>query len=364
MSKSNVGKQIAELRKSKGKTAEQMAEALRVSRQTISKWENGETVPNAYNIVDISTYLDIPIADIYGQIFVDKIEDDEENDDLLSVKFAHELGYSSVKEMHERLRQEMDPRNIEESILAYDKNPSKLKIRIGVNKFAYYDILLLASGTGYFMGYSQTDNPVSFHDIQNENFIMPKFSRFLNNNELVSFYAGDWMGELENENYPSANTGSQMLVIIRDERDVLKFKELSKMFFSGIVDVGNIRDRDSVKDYSEGAKYVVCGHEYNETGEKIRNYLSSVDKDALDDDEKARYDEAQEAIAEFDKNAMEDDAPILQYIKDDEELKRICSVFESLDEKALRQMDEICCHECTAIRNLKDNSYIVLRTPK
>ena len=68
MISTNVGKNIAQLRKSKGKTAEQLANALRVSRQTISKWERGDTVPTAYNMVDIATYLDIPISDIYVQI--------------------------------------------------------------------------------------------------------------------------------------------------------------------------------------------------------------------------------------------------------------------------------------------------------
>ncbi len=57
----DIGGNIAQIRKAKGKTAEQMAEALRVSRQTISKWENGDTVPDAYRMIDIATYLDVPV---------------------------------------------------------------------------------------------------------------------------------------------------------------------------------------------------------------------------------------------------------------------------------------------------------------
>lgn len=41
----NIGKNIRHLRKQKKITQEQLAEMMSVSRQTISKWEAGEVIP-------------------------------------------------------------------------------------------------------------------------------------------------------------------------------------------------------------------------------------------------------------------------------------------------------------------------------
>ena len=47
------------LRKAKGITQEQLAEKLDVSRQSISKWESGQSVPELENIVALSTIFDV-----------------------------------------------------------------------------------------------------------------------------------------------------------------------------------------------------------------------------------------------------------------------------------------------------------------
>lgn len=44
----NLGQQLAKARKKKGMSQEEVAEKLGVSRQTISKWELDETVPDIY----------------------------------------------------------------------------------------------------------------------------------------------------------------------------------------------------------------------------------------------------------------------------------------------------------------------------
>jgi len=41
-----IGKNIADLRKNRGMTQEQLADILGVSSQTISKWENEVTMPD------------------------------------------------------------------------------------------------------------------------------------------------------------------------------------------------------------------------------------------------------------------------------------------------------------------------------
>ena len=49
-----LGKKIHQLRKSKGLSQEELAEQLTVSRQAISKWELGESMPDTENVVQLS----------------------------------------------------------------------------------------------------------------------------------------------------------------------------------------------------------------------------------------------------------------------------------------------------------------------
>lgn len=56
MNLKKIGKFIAEMRKAKGLTQEELAEKLGVNNRTISRWENGENMP------DISLYK--PLCEI------------------------------------------------------------------------------------------------------------------------------------------------------------------------------------------------------------------------------------------------------------------------------------------------------------
>lgn len=53
-----VGKYIKELRKSKGMTQKELAEKLFISFQAISKWENGESLPDTSILLDLASELD------------------------------------------------------------------------------------------------------------------------------------------------------------------------------------------------------------------------------------------------------------------------------------------------------------------
>ena len=50
-----------ELRESLGKTQSEMAEILDTSSVTISKWENGRSVPNMHSLFKMSTKLNVPL---------------------------------------------------------------------------------------------------------------------------------------------------------------------------------------------------------------------------------------------------------------------------------------------------------------
>ncbi len=49
-----LGEKIQRLRKEKGLSQEQLAAQLTISRQAISKWELGESMPDTENIVQLS----------------------------------------------------------------------------------------------------------------------------------------------------------------------------------------------------------------------------------------------------------------------------------------------------------------------
>ena len=56
-----IGKFIKRLRKEKGLTQTQLAEKLNISFQAISKWENGETLPDTNILLSLSNELGITV---------------------------------------------------------------------------------------------------------------------------------------------------------------------------------------------------------------------------------------------------------------------------------------------------------------
>lgn len=68
---------ILQKRKQKNMTQEQLAEQLNVARQTISKWETGETIPDIDSLKKIAVLLDFSIDNALG------IEIENDNDDKI-----------------------------------------------------------------------------------------------------------------------------------------------------------------------------------------------------------------------------------------------------------------------------------------
>ena len=56
-----VGKQISDLRKSKGLTQNELGERIGVSFQAVSKWERGETLPDISLLPDLAKILETTI---------------------------------------------------------------------------------------------------------------------------------------------------------------------------------------------------------------------------------------------------------------------------------------------------------------
>lgn len=59
-----LGKKIYRLRKLSGMTQEQLAGKLNVSRQTLSKWENGSSMPDVESVVRISVLFRVSLDEL------------------------------------------------------------------------------------------------------------------------------------------------------------------------------------------------------------------------------------------------------------------------------------------------------------
>ena len=58
---------LKRFRKEKGFSQEQLAVRLHIVRQTVSKWEQGLSVPDAEMLVRVSEVLEVPVADLLGK---------------------------------------------------------------------------------------------------------------------------------------------------------------------------------------------------------------------------------------------------------------------------------------------------------
>lgn len=61
-----LGERIAELRKNKGISQEELADVLLTSRQAISKWERGESDPDVGRLKDLAVYFGVSIDYLLG----------------------------------------------------------------------------------------------------------------------------------------------------------------------------------------------------------------------------------------------------------------------------------------------------------
>ncbi|MCM1191842.1 MAG: helix-turn-helix domain-containing protein [Butyrivibrio sp.] len=67
---------IKAIRKSKGLSQEELAVKLNVVRQTISKWENGLSVPDSDMLLALSEALETPVSTLLGETVTESKADD------------------------------------------------------------------------------------------------------------------------------------------------------------------------------------------------------------------------------------------------------------------------------------------------
>ena len=71
-----LGENIKSVRKSKGLSQEELAVKLNVVRQTISKWEQGLSVPDSDMLIAISKALETPVSTLLGEKTAESEADD------------------------------------------------------------------------------------------------------------------------------------------------------------------------------------------------------------------------------------------------------------------------------------------------
>lgn len=69
----NLSNKIYEMRKAHGLSQEQLAEKLDVSRQSVSKWESGESIPELERLVEISKIFNVTTDYLLKESEVDEL---------------------------------------------------------------------------------------------------------------------------------------------------------------------------------------------------------------------------------------------------------------------------------------------------
>lgn len=90
---------IKSLRKQKGLSQEELSLKLHVVRQTVSKWEQGLSVPDAEMLISISEVFDTPVSTLLGE----KIEE-KSTDSLKEIANKLEIINSQLAEKKESKR--------------------------------------------------------------------------------------------------------------------------------------------------------------------------------------------------------------------------------------------------------------------
>ena len=88
-----LNENIKTIRKSKGLSQEELAIKLNVVRQTISKWEQGLSVPDADMLISISEVLETPVSALLGETAAETQTDGwraiSEKLEVINLQLAH-----------------------------------------------------------------------------------------------------------------------------------------------------------------------------------------------------------------------------------------------------------------------------------
>lgn len=134
-----IGEQIKAARKAKGVSQEELAVRLGVVRQTVSKWENGMSVPDADVLIKIAELLDVPVSQLLG------IEPESGSVQDMAGELARLNKELAAKIQKEKLRAELDKKRGVILLLSFGTLIAALTVKIELLS------LLLASACMFTM---------------------------------------------------------------------------------------------------------------------------------------------------------------------------------------------------------------------
>lgn len=130
---------LVRYRKLKGFTQEEMAEKMEVSRQSVSKWENSEAVPEIAKIMKLADILDVSLDVLCGRearetnVLESKLENKNKNSKLFlsmllvvaivaSGIFGYSIGYSEKEDANSEIYELPDIIEVSDVIFRVEKN--------------------------------------------------------------------------------------------------------------------------------------------------------------------------------------------------------------------------------------------------
>lgn len=87
--------ELLELRKKKGLSQEELGSELNVSRQTISKWESGQSYPDFEKLVLLSDFFELTLDELMKDIDVQDIK--EKNNNSIDIPYFESVLKSIIK---------------------------------------------------------------------------------------------------------------------------------------------------------------------------------------------------------------------------------------------------------------------------
>ncbi|MEG1958167.1 MAG: helix-turn-helix domain-containing protein, partial [Lachnospiraceae bacterium] len=99
MNQEKIGEFLKTLRKEKGLTQEQFAEIVNVSNRTVSRWENGNNMPDLDVLIQLSDYYKIELREILdGERKREQMQEELEETVLKAVDYTNsEIGRYTKK---------------------------------------------------------------------------------------------------------------------------------------------------------------------------------------------------------------------------------------------------------------------------
>lgn len=101
MNQQKIGNFLRELRKQKGLTQEQIAEKLNVSNRTVSRWENGNNMPDLDILLEISDYYEVELRELLdGERKSEKMNSEMEETVLQAVDYTNTEAQRYTERVH------------------------------------------------------------------------------------------------------------------------------------------------------------------------------------------------------------------------------------------------------------------------